>query len=160
MNSGLASIVLSERADAADVEAVGPGYSFVADAKAFRLSRTAKNQKDFKIQAMDRWKYGKDHAMVVCPIYQFPARSSQIYQQAAARSVCILSYSHLAVLLRYAAEAGTSEGQHALREVLHSVVPMMPSKNAAIYWSAVNTTLLNTDPRMQEFWKVEKIGHH
>ena len=28
-------------------------YSLVADAKAFRLSRTAKNQKDFKVQAMD-----------------------------------------------------------------------------------------------------------
>ena len=154
----LESIVLSERVDAADVEVVGKDYSFVADAKAFRLSRTAKNQKDFKVQSMDRWKYGKDYAMVVCPIYQFPARSSQIYQQAAARNVCILSYSHLAVLLRYVAEAGTSEGQDALRGVLNSVVAMMPSKNAAIYWSAVNTTLLNTDPRIQEFWKIEKLA--
>ena len=46
---GLVSNVLSERGDAADVEAVGPDYSLVADAKVFRLSRTAKNQKDFKI---------------------------------------------------------------------------------------------------------------
>jgi type II restriction enzyme len=44
---GLTSFVLRERADAADVEIVSPDYSFVADAKAFRLSRTAKNQKDF-----------------------------------------------------------------------------------------------------------------
>jgi hypothetical protein len=43
--------------------------SAIADAKAFRLSRTAKNQKDFKIQAMDSWKRGKPFAMVVCPIY-------------------------------------------------------------------------------------------
>src|ERR1039458_10300724 len=50
---GLTSLVLTERADAADVEVVSPSFSFVADAKAFRLSRTAKNQKDFKIQAMD-----------------------------------------------------------------------------------------------------------
>ena len=49
---GLKSLVLKERADAADVEAFAKDYSFVADAKAFRLSRTAKNQKDFKIQAM------------------------------------------------------------------------------------------------------------
>lgn len=49
---GLTSVVLDERADAADVEAVGAGYSLVADAKVFRLSRTAKNQKDFKIDAM------------------------------------------------------------------------------------------------------------
>lgn len=52
---GLKSLVLKERADAADVEAFAKNYSFVADAKAFRLSRTAKNQKDFKIQAMDGW---------------------------------------------------------------------------------------------------------
>lgn len=55
---GLKSLVLTERADAADVEVVGKDYSFVADAKVFRLSRTAKNQKDFKVQAMDGWKRG------------------------------------------------------------------------------------------------------
>jgi type II restriction enzyme len=50
---GLRSIILKERSDTADVEAFAKNYSFVADAKSFRLSRTAKNQKDFKIQAMD-----------------------------------------------------------------------------------------------------------
>ena len=55
---GLVSAILVERADSADVEAVADNYSFVADAKVFRLSRTAKNQKDFKIQAMDTWKRG------------------------------------------------------------------------------------------------------
>lgn len=50
---GCTGIVLRERADVADVECVCDNFSFVADAKAFRLSRTAKNQKDFKIQAMD-----------------------------------------------------------------------------------------------------------
>jgi len=49
---GLKSAVITARADAADVQARGGGYSLVADAKAFRLSRTAKNQKDFKVQAM------------------------------------------------------------------------------------------------------------
>ena len=76
---GLKSLVIAERADAADVEGFGGGFSFVADAKAFRLSRTAKNQKDFKVQAMGRWKHGKPYAMLVCPIYQLPSRNSQIY---------------------------------------------------------------------------------
>ena len=53
---GFKSNVIKERADVADVECVNEDYSFVADAKAFRLSRTAKNQKDFKVQAMDSWK--------------------------------------------------------------------------------------------------------
>lgn len=99
---GFTSIVLKERADVADVECLTDNYSFVADAKTFRLSRTAKNQKDFKVQAMDRWKHGKPFAMIVCPVYQLPSRTSQIYQQAAARSVCIMTYSHLAALARYA----------------------------------------------------------
>lgn len=43
---GLKSMVIAERADVADVEAFAKDYSFVADAKAFRLSRTAKNQKN------------------------------------------------------------------------------------------------------------------
>jgi type II restriction enzyme len=59
MKLGLKSIVLKERADTADVEVFAKYYSFVADAKVFRLSRTAKNQKDFKVQAMHAWKRGK-----------------------------------------------------------------------------------------------------
>ena len=51
---GLQSTVIDSRADAADVQARANDYSLVADAKAFRLSRTAKNQKDFKIQALER----------------------------------------------------------------------------------------------------------
>jgi type II restriction enzyme len=98
---GLTSLVLTERADSADVEAVAASYSLVADAKVFRLSRTAKNQKDFKIEAMHRWKRGKPHAMVVCPIYQLPTRTSQIYHQAIAQNVCIFTYAHLAVLLSF-----------------------------------------------------------
>ncbi len=97
---GFNSLVLKERADAADVECVNNEYSFVADAKAFRLSRTAKNQKDFKVQAMDGWKHGKPYAMVVCPAYQLPIRASQIYQQAGAKAVCIGTYTHLAVFSR------------------------------------------------------------
>ena len=41
-------------------------------------------------------------AMVVCPVYQLPSRSSQIYQQAGARSVYIGTYTHLAIFARYA----------------------------------------------------------
>ena len=69
---GLNSVVLDARADTADVQAHASAYSLVADAKAFRLSRTAKNQKDFKVQAMDGWRYDLDYAVVVCPIYQLP----------------------------------------------------------------------------------------
>ena len=155
---GFTSLVLRERADVADVECLCDDYSFVADAKAFRLSRTAKNQKDFKVQAMDNWKYGKPFAMVVCPVYQLPSRTSQIYQQAAARSVCICTYTHLAVLVRYAEMVGQSDSIRLLHNVFKAVEVMNPSKDAVAYWYAVNRVFLDTDQRIVNIWREEKIA--
>ena len=155
---GLASAVLPGRADMADVECVCDDYSFVADAKAFRLSRTAKNQKDFKVQAMDTWKHGKPYAMVVCPVYQLPSRSSQIYQQAAARSVCVFTYTHLAVLIRYATDAGLDPARTLLLDLFRAVEAMNPSKNATDYWSVLNRVLLGADPGAGPIWREEKIA--
>jgi hypothetical protein len=155
---GLSSAVLTERADAADVEVVAAGYSFVADAKAFRLSRTAKNQKDFKIDAMHGWKRGKRYAMVVCPLYQLPGRSSQIYLQAIARDVCIFSYSHLALLLAESVQYGATAAQSSLTRVLTSVVVMEPSKDAVAYWTALNRAALGDDGRLRALWDIEKAA--
>lgn len=155
---GFTSLVLIERADVADVECVTDDYSFVADAKAFRLSRTAKNQKDFKVEAMDNWKHGKPYAMVVCPVYQLPYRTSQIYQQAAARSVCIATYTHLAVLARYAYESTRSKALGLVHEVFKTVEAMNPSKNANSYWQAVNRTLLDFDDIIGKIWREEKLA--
>lgn len=157
-NIGLASIVLQERADSADVECVADGYSFVSDAKMLRLSRTAKNQKDFKIQAMDGWKRGKPHAIVVCPAYQLPARASQIYQQAIARDVCIFSYSHLAVIVQLAQEAGSKVGIKALKNVLSSIAVLNPAKDATQYWLAINRAMLASHGAVQDIWRREKLA--
>ena len=155
---GFTSLVLRERANVADVECVTDNYSFVADAKAFRLSRTAKNQKDFKVQAMDTWKYGKPYAMVVCPVYQLPSRTSQIYQQAAAMSVCIATYTHLAVLVRYAQETTQSKALALVHEIFRTVDAMNPSRDAANYWQTVNRTLLDFDSVIGEIWRDEKLA--
>ncbi len=155
---GLESVVLTERADAADVEAVAEDFSFVADAKVFRLSRTAKNQKDFKVQAMDGWKRGKPYAMVVCPLYQLPSRNSQIYQQAGSRNVCVFSYSHLAVLARLAEEQGTDAALVLLHRIFKSVEAMNPSKDASSYWQTINMTMLDHGSRVSELWKTGKIA--
>lgn len=153
---GFTSLVLKERADVADVECVNNEYSFVADAKAFRLSRTAKNQKDFKVQAMDGWKHGKPYAMVVCPVYQLPTRTSQIYQQAAARSVCIGTYTHLAVFSRYALVTSTDKAMELVYEVFRTVQSMNPSKDANIYWQAVNRKIIDFDKKITDIWQDEK----
>jgi len=155
---GFKSIVLKERADAADVEAFSNNYSFVADEKSFRLSRTAKNQKDFKIQAMDGWKRGKTYAMVVCPIYQLPNTNSQIYEQATTRNVCIFTYSHLAVILMYSSLQGIIKAQELLEAVFKTVTAFNPSKNATEYWLAINRTILSFSNKIEKLWNKEKMA--
>lgn len=155
---GLKSLVITERADVADVEGFGKDFSFVADAKAFRLSRTAKNQKDFKVQAMDRWKHGKPYAMVVCPIYQLPSKNSQIYQQAITRNVCVFTYSHLSLLVRYADEVSKSKSEDLLYEIFKTIPALNPSKSAVDYWLGVNKTILGHSKSIFELWQDEKIA--
>ena len=156
MELGLKSIVLKERADVADVEVFAKDYSFIADAKAFRLSRTAKNQKDFKVQAMHGWKRGKPFAMVVCPIYQLPTSSSQIYQQATTQNVCIFTYSHLALLLSYSQKEGQEKAQKLLKKIFETIPALNPSKNAVDYWLAINRTILAFSKNIERLWNIEK----
>ena len=155
---GLTSLVLTERADAADVEAVAKNYSLVGDAKVFRLSRTAKNQKDFKIEAMHGWKRGKPHAIVICPIYQLPTRTSQIYQQSIARNVCIFSYAHLAVLVRVADSLGKAAAESLLLKVLKCAEELNPTKDSVAYWTCINRTMLAYDKTVGDLWAIEKLA--
>jgi type II restriction enzyme len=153
---GLNSLVLKERADTADVEVFAESYSFVADAKSFRLSRTAKNQKDFKVQAMAGWKRGKPYAMVVCPIYQLPKKSSQIYEQATTRNVCIFTYSHLAMLVSFSLLEGKFKAEKLIHEIFKTIPALNPSKDAFSYWLAVNKTMLEFSHKVDKLWKAEK----
>lgn len=155
---GLQSLVLAERADAADVEAFSENYSFVADAKAFRLSRTAKNQKDFKVAALHSWKYGKPHAMVVCPIYQLPRTSSQIYQSATVHDVCVFTYSHLSLLLCFSQMGGVEATQELIHRIFKVIPALNPSKSASEYWVAINRTMLDFSNDIHDLWNVEKIA--
>ena len=91
------STVIRERGDSADVLARSPiyGYTLVADAKAFRMSRTAKNQKDFKVAALSGWRRDAEYAILCSPYFQYPFTKSQIYAQAIQNNVCLLSWEHL-----------------------------------------------------------------
>jgi len=153
---GLTSLVLPERADSADVEAVAPTYSLVADAKAFRLSRTAKNQKDFKIDALHTWKREKPHAMIVCPVYHLPTRSSQIYLQAITNTICVFSYSHMAVLAEFAETSGKAQAQELLLRILNCTEHLNRAKDSIAYWTAINRTMLDFHKSLPELWKRER----
>ena len=98
---GIKSIAIRGRANCADV--VGKSqiheYSLVGDAKAFRLSRTAKNQKDFKVKSTVDWKQNNDYSVLVCPYFQYPKSNSQIYKQAIDGNVCLFSWEQMQFLL-------------------------------------------------------------
>ena len=153
---GMKSRVLTERADAADVEVIAADYTFVADAKAFRLSRTAKNQKDFKVQAMDGWRGKNDVAVVICPIYQLPKRESQIYQQAISRNVCVFSYSHLSVLVRVANMLTTTDASNILKSIFSGISKLPVGKSAEVYWRFVNKQFLTHSDEVRKIFLSEK----
>lgn len=93
--------MLGARGNSADVFGKTNDYTIVGDAKTFRLSRTAKNQKDFKVSALDSWKQGNNYAMLAAPLMQYPTRKSQIYAQAIDKNVTLISYTHLHFLLDF-----------------------------------------------------------
>lgn len=94
--------VLSERGDAADIVAKSKyhGYSLIGDAKIFRLSRTAKNAKDFKVDSMVRWRKYENFSVLSCPYFQYPAVSSQIYKEALDGNVMLFSWEWLYIFLK------------------------------------------------------------
>ncbi|WP_155282642.1 HindIII family type II restriction endonuclease [Leptotrichia trevisanii] len=98
---GLKSNILTEISDSADiiVESIFHNYTLVADAKAFRMSRTAKNQKDFKVKALSSWRKDNDYAVLCSPYFQYPVKESQIYKQSLEDNVCLFSWEYFIFLI-------------------------------------------------------------
>lgn len=94
--------VLRERADCADIIAQSHfhSYSLIGDAKAFRLSRTAKNAKDFKVNSIVHWRGDCDYSVLACPYFQYPKNTSQIYKDALDGNVSLFSWEILYILLK------------------------------------------------------------
>ena len=120
---GLSSSVMKQRADCADVVAKSRiyDYSLVGDAKAFRLSRTAKNQKDFKVQSMADWRGDHDYSVLVCPYYQYPKSKSVIYSQALNNNVLLLSWEHLSLLLKHEVTESSSRNLSVLWKMSEAI---------------------------------------
>lgn len=93
--------VLKERSNCADIIAQSKyhNYSLVGDAKAFRLSRTAKNAKDFKVDSMVHWREDNDFSVLACPYFQYPKNNSQIYRSALDGNVSLFSWEYLYIIL-------------------------------------------------------------
>jgi len=145
---GLDAHAIKERADAADVLAKGGNYTLVGDAKAFRLSRTAKNQKDFKVEALNQWRKGADFACLVAPLNQYPNSNSQIYAQATRYNVAILSYTHLWFLIEHSAIDG-----EALKQLWTLAGTLTESKSAVEYWKRVGKLVLKITTKSIAAWE-------
>jgi len=134
---GLKSKVIRTRGNSADVYSVSDNYTVVSDAKCFRLSRTAKNQKDFKIKALDDWRRQDTYALLVSPLYQYPIDRSQIYPQAITKNVTLLSYTHLRFLL----EKHQNTDLRSLWEVgkeLNIKFSTTEKQTGIAYWKAID----------------------
>ena len=143
---GMDARAISERGDSADVVAKSffHGYSLVADAKCFRLSRTAKNQKDFKVAALSDWR-GADHehAVLVSPYFQYPKEESQIYKTALDKDVCLLSWEHISILL----EQNKKENENFSLESIWQSSTRISRDSTFAYKNAKNCFL----PKINEF---------
>lgn len=133
----LDSEVLRTRGNSADVYSRTKKYTVVSDAKCFRLSRTAKNQKDFKIKALDDWRRQDTYALLVAPLSQYPADKSQIYQQAIAHNVALLSYVHLQFLIEKGVRGNLEDLWKITSYIAKSYKPQ-EQKKGLIYWHTVD----------------------
>jgi HindIII restriction endonuclease len=139
---GIESEVLRARGNSADVFGKTKNYTIVGDAKTFRLSRTAKNQKDFKIKALDDWRKENTFAILVSPLAQYPTNSSQIYTQAIEKNVTLLSYLHLQLLLE-SEKISNLETLWKTGIDLQQKLPKNDWNKSKIYWQEINQNVCN-----------------
>jgi len=163
---GLESEVLRTRGNSADVYSKAKNYTIVSDAKCFRLSRTAKNQKDFKVKALDDWRRQDTYALLVSPLSQYPADKSQIYQQAISQNVTLLSYVHLQFLIEKEAK-GNLDDLWKIPVYISKNYKTGEKRRGTTYWHAIDNIVCEITKqsidflkqyKQQEIYKTKEIG--
>ncbi len=153
--------VTDERANAADVIARCPDdadNSIALDAKAFRLSRTALNPKDYKIEALNTWRKEERYACLVGPIAGFPEGKSRLYDESVRFDVGLMTFSHLRFLLEHGVSRCTElqpiwEAPRAL--VNHAKQGM----TATTYWPVVDETVAVAAGVDIAVWRESRRGY-
>src|SRR3989339_2121794 len=153
---GLKSEVLRTRGNSADVYSKAKNYTLVSDAKCFRLSRTAKNQKDFKVKALDDWRRKDTYALLVSPLSQYPADKSQIYPQAFSQNVTLLSYVHLQFMIEKGVTSDL-EKLWKLPEYIAQNYKIDDQKRGRTYWHAADAVVCRvTNQTIEELTKYKQ----
>jgi hypothetical protein len=140
---GYRAIVNTTRSNAADLYLDGMGYSAVCDVKAFRLSRTALNPKDYKIEAIDKWRQNQEaeYAFLVAPHPQFPKDISRLYDEALRYNVTLLSFAHVEFLLRIAEATHETPDLRPLFELAREITEPGEIRGSS-YWRTVDRLAL------------------
>lgn len=138
---GFDAEVLGTRGNSADVLARSKQYTIVGDAKTFRLSRTAKNQKDFKVSALDSWRQSNNYSVLAGPLFQFPSRNSQIYAQAIQRNVTLISYTHLKYLLDQKKDLDLEPLWMIGNRLKNKASIKRDKTSSVVYWKSIDKTV-------------------
>ena len=152
---GIETSVLGARGNSADVFGKAEDYTIVGDAKTFRLSRTAKNQKDFKISALDTWRKNNNYALLVAPLMQYPTNKSQIYEQSIKRNVTLLSYTHLHFLLDFYDRNDLRELWETGKRLSH--LDDSEHEKFQVYWNEIDRTVCQIVGQDEEKLKEYKV---
>jgi len=151
--------VLGARGSSADILAKTSKYTIVADAKTFRLSRTAKNQKDFKVQALDNWRQNNNYSVLASPLFQYPCRKSQIYSQAIQKNVTLISYLHLKFILDSKIKNLDLEKIWNAGKILKTKLKTNQYSNAQMYWAGIDKIVCDiTDKNNTEIAHYKKMA--
>lgn len=163
---GIETVVLGARGNSADVFGKTKNYSIVGDAKTFRLSRTAKNQKDFKVSALDTWRKENNYAVLVAPLMQYPTTKSQIYEQAINKNITLISYMHLHFLLDFYEKQNLQKLWETGKRL--SLLNQTEHGKFQTYWSEIDKTVCEIvgqneaklkEYKLLEIEKTKQIGN-
>lgn len=158
---GLKAEVIDTRSEEADVLAEKEGennYKIVVDTKASRLSRSALNVKDYKVDSLGttwRTKRDADYASLFNPIGFFLKKDSQLYAKAIEHNVTMISYIHLVGILSI--PQIETKDLSPLWEIGKSLQSLSPKdrKNADKYWKKLDSVILSLGLDGEE-WKACK----
>lgn len=158
---GYDSKVADERSNSADVAATlskGKSHTLVLDAKAFRLSRTALNPKDYKIEALNTWRKDANFACLVAPLAGFPPGNSRLYKEAITFDVTLLTFSHLQFLIGH--KLPSLDALYRLWDVSAELKKKVPEHPIAEeYWAALDNVFCEVLGVKLDDWKAARKNY-
>ena len=137
--------LIEERANRADLIIDFDDKRYVADTKCFRMSRSALNPKDYKINAMVKWMEKDEAAGGILIGSFFPQDRSRLWTEAVDNKILILSYAHIYHILH----KGELEDYEELFEEMIDF-STLHNPNMTQYWNHIDSIIEDEIPDLKE----------